>query len=100
MDKHIIIWNFKEEFTTEQNRENALKVKSGLEGLKGRIDGLLEMNIHIDNLRSSTGDVMLESLFTDEKALNAYTVNPEHVKVAEFVRSVLTGRKCVDFEIE
>ena len=97
MVKHIIIWEFKEGFSAEENRSNAKKIKAGLEGLKGRIDGLTDIRVIIDTLSSSTGNIMLDSTFVNEVALKGYQVNPEHLKVAEFVRTATQNRKCVDF---
>lgn len=98
MIKHIIIWNFKEGFSAEEKKAHAAKIKSGLEGLMGKIDGLTSIHVKTEFLGSSNGDVMLDSTFFSEEALKGYQVHPEHVKVAEFVRSVMGERKCVDFE--
>ena len=97
MVKHIIIWEFKEGFSAEENRANAEKVKAGLEGLKGRISGLMDARVRIDLLSSSTGNIMLDCTFDNEESLKGYQVNPEHLKVAEFVRTATQNRKCVDF---
>lgn len=98
MIKHIIIWDFKEGFSADENRGNAEKIKEGLEGLKGRIDGLTDIRVIIDTLPSSTGSLMLDSTFVNEDALKGYQVHPEHLKVANFVRTVTQNRKCIDFE--
>lgn len=99
MVKHVIIWNFKDEFSDSEKAERAAKIKSGLEGLKGKVDGLVDIKVYTDFLDSSNGDIMLDSTLTDEEALKGYQINPEHLKVAEFVRASVSARKCVDFEI-
>ncbi len=99
MVKHIIIWNFKDELSQEERKELALKIKNGLESLKDKIDGIVDIKVCTDFLGSSNGDLMLDSTFVDESALKAYQVNPEHLKVAEIVRASVCSRKCVDFEI-
>lgn len=99
MVKHIIIWSFKEEYSADEKSEFAAKIKSGLEDLVGKIDGLTQVCVHTAPLGSSTGDLMLDSSFTDEAALKAYQQNPDHLTVASFVRSVVGERKCFDFEI-
>lgn len=99
MVKHIIIWNFKEEYTAEEKATHAAKIKAGLEGLMGQIDGLTEIKVYTNPFESSNGDLMLDSTFTDEEALKGYQVNPKHIEVATFVRSVVDARKCFDFEI-
>ena len=98
MVKHIIIWKLKE-MSVEEKDERKRLIKNGLENLKGKIDGLVEIKVVTDILPSSNGDLMLDSTFTSEKALKEYAVNPEHVKAAdEFVRPFTADRKCVDFE--
>lgn len=97
MIKHIIIWNFKSEMTKEEKLSAAKKIKEGLEGLQGKIHGLLEIHVKTEMLGSSNGDLLLDSSFISEEALKNYQVNPEHLKVAEFVRSVVSERKCADF---
>lgn len=99
MVKHVIIWKLKEMPESEKNERKKL-IKEGLEGLKGKIDGLVEIKVITDILPSSNGDLMLDSTFADEKSLKGYAVHPEHVKVAdERVRPFTAERKCVDFEI-
>jgi len=97
MLRHIVAWNFKEGFTDEQNRENALKVKSELESLINHIDGLVEIRVFIDQLPSSTRNIVLNSLLRDEEALAVYQAHPEHQRVATFVASVTRDRVCVDY---
>lgn len=99
MVKHIIIWNFKEELSSAERKDYAAKIKSGLEGLAGKIDGLLDIKVVTEFLDSSNGDMMLDAAFSDEKALQAYQVNPEHLKTAQIVRSVVCSRKCVDYTV-
>ena len=99
MVKHVIIWKLKDMPETEKS-EHKMLIKEGLEGLKGKIDGLAEIKVVTELLPSSSGDLMLDSTFVDEKSLKAYAVHPEHVKVAdERVRPFVAERKCVDFEI-
>ena len=99
MVKHIIIWNFKEDLSADERAIAAEKIKTGLEGLIGQIDGLTEIKVFTNPLESSNGDIILDSTFTDESALKAYQVNPKHIEVATFVRSIVGTLKCFDFEI-
>lgn len=99
MIKHVIIWKLKDMPESEKTERKEL-IKQGLEGLNGRIDGLVEIKVITELLPSSTGDLMLDSTFTSAEALKGYSVHPEHVKVAdERVRPFISDRKCVDFEI-
>lgn len=96
MVKHIILWKLKSEFNTDEIK---MDIKNGLEGLFGKIEGLLEIKVQTEILDSSNVDVMLYSVFKNEDALKGYAVHPEHVKVADiFVRPFTETRSCIDFE--
>ena len=98
MVKHIILWKLKEEYNNDEIKQG---IKSGLEGLKGKIDGLLEIRVQLDKLESSNADVMLYSVFESEEALKGYAVNPIHIKVADGnVRPFTETRLCMDFYVE
>lgn len=99
MVKHIIIWNFKEELSAAERTEYAAKIRAGLEGLKGVIDGLADIRVYTEPLPSSNGDLMLDSTFVSKEALAGYQTNPEHLKVAAVVRSVTAHRSCFDMMI-
>ena len=99
MVKHIIIWSFKEEMSNDEKVIAAAKIKEKLEGLMGEIEGMTDIKVYINPLSSSNGDLMLDSTFKDEDALKGYQINPKHVEVATYVRSVVDTRKCFDFEL-
>jgi len=99
MVKHIILWTLKEELTEQEKAAVKAEIKAGLEGLAGKIPGLLEIKVHTEGLPSSNVDLMLDSSFVDEAALKGYAVHPEHVAVADGkVRPYTATRSCMDFE--
>ena len=100
MVKHIILWNLKDEFSAEEKAEIKQGIKEGLEGLQGKIEGLIDIKVNTNGLSSSTADLMLDSTFEDEAALKGYAVHPDHVQVADtLVRPFTAIRSCLDFEI-
>ena len=100
MVKHVILWKVKEEFAPEKKQEIIAGVKTGLEGLKGQIPGLLEIKVVTNALPSSNADVMLDSSFESEEALKGYAVHPAHVAVADnSVRPYMEIRLCMDSTI-
>ena len=100
MVKHIILWTLKTEYSQEQKEEIKANIKKGLEGLKGKIDGLTDIKVNITGLPSSNADLMLDSTFESEEALKAYAVHPAHVEVADtLVRPFTATRSCLDFEV-
>ena len=95
MVKHVILWKLKEDANNIAVKQG---IKDGLEGLLGKIDGLVEIKVEINGLESSNADVMLYSVFENEDALKNYAVHPEHVYVADtFVRPFTEVRMCMDF---
>ena len=100
MVKHVILWQLKDELSAEEKNNVKKGIKEGLEGLAGKIPGLLEIKVQIDGLASSNADVMLDSSFTDEEALKEYAVQPDHVAVADGkVRPYTKTRACLDYEV-
>lgn len=100
MVKHIILWTLKEELSAEEKVSVKAEIKAGLEGLAGKIPGLLEIKVYTEGLPSSNADLMLDSSFVDEAALKGYAVHPEHVAVADRkVRPFTAVRSCLDFEV-
>ena len=99
--KHIILWNLKDEYTEKEKTEIKINAKKALEALVGEIPGLIDMNIQITCLESSTAELMLDSTFEDYEALKNYAVHPKHVEVADnFVRPYTSSRNCIDYEID
>ena len=100
MVKHMILWQLKDEYSAEEKAEIKQGIKTGLEGLKGKIPGLIDIHVQIEGLSSSNADLMLDSTLEDEAALKGYAVHPEHVKVADGkVRPHTKTRMCLDFEV-
>lgn len=98
MIKHIVMWRLREE--AGDKATNALELKRQLEGLNGRIPGLIRLEIGIDFSRESeSSDVVLYSEFDSHAALQAYQNHPEHNAVIPFVKSVRGERRVVDYEI-
>lgn len=100
MVKHIILWTLKDTLSDEEKIAVKKGIKEGLEGLKGKIPGLLEIHVETEGLASSNADLMLDSSFEDEASLKGYAVHPEHVAVADGkVRPYTAVRSCLDFVV-
>ncbi len=98
MIKHIILWKL-ESFSETEKAEIKNNAKINLESLKGKIDGLVDIKVNINGLETSNCDMMLDSTFNSFEDLKAYSVNPEHIKVADtYVRPFTASRSCFDFE--
>jgi hypothetical protein len=101
MVKHVILWQLKDELSDAQKKSVKEQIKAGLEGLSGRIPGLLDIKVNINGLETSNADVMLDSSFVDFASLKEYAVHPEHVAVANnAVRPNTKLRVCMDYEVQ
>ncbi len=100
MIRHIVMWTFREQYYGAQVDEIRKNIKEGLEGLQGKIPGLIELHVIADPLPSSNCDLMLDSTFESEEALRGYASHPLHVEVAKnCVDPFRAGRYCIDYEI-
>lgn len=101
MVKHIILWTLNPELSDEE-KENVKKgIKQGLESLKGKVPGLIDIKVNVDGrLESSNCDVMLDSTLESAEALKVYASHPAHLEVANTkVRPYTVQRTCLDFEL-
>lgn len=100
MVRHVILWQLKDEISGSEKGIVKKGIKEGLEGLKGKIEGLVEIKVNENPLPSSNADVMLDSLFESADALKNYSTHPAHVEVANGkVRPYTKARTCMDFEV-
>ena len=96
MVKHMIIWKLKEGLENPEAKKQ--EIKEALEGLVGKIDGLVEMKIHTNGMDCSSGDIFMDSTFESAEALAFYQTHPEHVTIASgLVRPVVDQRLSFDF---
>lgn len=100
MVKHVILWTLKDELSDEEKKKVKAEIKEGLEGLKGVVPGIVEIQVITEGLASSNADLMLDSSFETEEDLKNYAVHPAHVAVADGkVRPYTKLRSCLDFNV-
>lgn len=100
MVKHIILWNIDDKYSVDEKEKIKSEIKTKLEGLMGKIDGMVDIRVNIRPLPSSNIDLMLDSTFENEEAFKGYIVNPLHVEIADtYVRPFTSQRSCIDFEV-
>ncbi|HKM05269.1 MAG TPA: Dabb family protein [Lachnospiraceae bacterium] len=97
MVTHIVLWKINAELSTKERTTAGDTIKSNLEGLNGKIDGLISMEVIIDKLESSTHDIALISKFDSLDALNGYQKHPAHLEVVGYIRSVTYEAASFDY---
>ncbi len=101
MIKHIVMWKLMDFAEGCSRKENALKIKTMLEGLKDKIVQIVKLEVGINlNDSAMAFDAVLISEFEDLDKLEIYKNHPEHVKVADFVAKVRQDRAVVDYVME
>jgi quinol monooxygenase YgiN len=95
MLKHVVIWKVKD---PAQRDAHAAAVRQALEGLRGRIPGLLAIEVGTDIGCDKSGqDVVLYSEFADRAALDAYQDHPLHQDAKNVIGPLLTNRVAIDW---
>ena len=100
MIKHLVFWRLKDNAHGNDRATNARLIKQKLEGLRGRIPGLLAIEVGIDFVAGETSShVALYSEFASKEALAIYQAHPEHKAIVPFVVEAAAERRMVDYEV-
>ena len=97
MIKHIVMWNVRGA-APDERRDAVHFLKNRFEGLRGRIPGLLRLEVGVDTSRVDYAcDVVLYSEFESQQALDAYATHPEHLRVRGELDGLRIARHQVDY---
>ena len=100
MIKHIVFWRLKGREDAKSRDENARAIKDRIEGLRGKIPGMLHIEAGVDfNGSDSACDVVLYSEFESKAALDGYQDHPAHLEIAKFIADRRSERRTVDYEV-
>jgi hypothetical protein len=98
MIRHIVFWRLNGD-SAEARAKQACDIKAALEGLNGKIPGLLRIEVGIDfSAGPDSADVALYSEFESREALDAYHHHPDHLAAAPVVKAARVERRVVDYE--
>ncbi len=92
---HIVVWKYRQD-VEQAIREEHVALLRNLASIIREVESL---SVGFDTLRLPRSyDTGLVAVFRDRAALDAYTVHPEHVRVADFGRSISEHVASVDFD--
>ena len=92
---HIVVWKYRQDIEQAIREEHVALLRN----LASIIREVESLSVGFDTLRLPRSyDTGLVAVFRDRAALDAYTVHPEHVRVADFGRSISEHVASVDFE--
>lgn len=99
MIKHVVCWRLLNRSKPLEKNSDALAIKTALENLRGKIPGLLHLELGLDfSGKDSAGDIILYTEFESKEALLAYQEHPAHVEVGKIVRPRTCDRRMIDYE--
>jgi len=92
---HIVVWKYRPEVETAIREEHVALLRN----LASLIAEVQSLAVGFDVLHVARSyDTGLVAVFQNRSGLDAYTVHPEHVKVAEFGQLISEHVASVDFE--
>jgi hypothetical protein len=100
MIKHIALWTLKNRENQQSREETAVAIKQKIEGMQGRIPGLLRIEGGVDFTRSDNSwDVALYAELESREALAGYHVHPAHEEFKAFIGPRHQQRSLIDYEV-
>jgi hypothetical protein len=92
------MWQFKDEAEGRTKAENCRYIKELLESLSVKIPFIRRLEVGINEYTSAmSSDMVLITEFDSKDDLDLYAVNPDHVKISEYVGKVRKSRTVVDY---
>ena len=94
MLKHVVVWKYRTDIDIDIREEHITLLRN----LSAVIPQIKSLSVGSDTLHLPRSyDTGLVAIFEDRGALEAYTIHPEHIKAANFGRSISEHVASVDF---
>ncbi|HOK98348.1 MAG TPA: Dabb family protein [Bacteroidales bacterium] len=99
MVRHVVCWQLKPNFSTDEKLEKLQLMKDALLNLQKKISVIrqLEVGINDPSIDPNNYDICLIVSFDTADDLQHYQNHPEHLTVKELVKSIAHNRACVDY---
>src|SRR5437667_12141532 len=92
---HIVVWKYRADVPQAAREEHVARLRS----VSDVVPGIESFSVGFDTVHLARSyDTGLVAVFRDRTALDAYTVHPEHVKVADLGGGLSDHVVSVDFE--
>ena len=91
---HIVVWKYRADIDLDVREEHVMLLRN----LRSTVPQVQSLSVGFDTIHLARSyETGLVAVFVDRAGLDAYTVHPEHIKVAEFGRSISEHVASVDF---
>lgn len=107
MFRHVALWKFTDDCTPGERREEAIKIKAGLEELAYEVHGVLSIDVHIDPVREDNdededrpweADILADCRFENRDAFRAYLEHQRRKAVETLIEACAEQCLAMDFE--
>ena len=97
--RHVVSWKLASD-DAEERAAQAAEVARRLNALEGVVPQLLSISAGANVvLPDANWDVVLVADLASVETLDEYQVHPAHLEAAAYIRSVVSARVAVDFEV-
>ena len=95
MIRHVVLFRIKDEY-----RDEIPELIRNFRGMKGKIEGMLDLEAGADILGSDrSDDIGLVTVFDSMESFRAYQTHPVHMPVRKRMHEVRSASVSCDFEI-
>lgn len=99
MIRHVVMWRLHEHADGADKVTNAHRVKDALEQMRGKVEGLLRLEVGVNELAGPQAyDLILDCDLRDWSALEYYREHPLHLAVIDLLNKVRSDRVVIDWE--
>ncbi len=99
MFRHVVMWELLKEAGGKSKQENAGEMKRRLESLPTVIPQIQDYEVGINIGESAAAmDIVLISTFRNTEDFETYRQHPAHQEILEFIRSVQSMARVVDYQ--
>ncbi len=100
MIKHVLLFKIKDGVEGRSKAESIAQAKDLIEDMNGKIPGLIKVEVGVDFSEGpDSADMTLYSEFESREALQVYAGHPEHKAVLPFIKSIISERRLIDYEV-
>ncbi|MDO4515485.1 MAG: Dabb family protein [Lachnospiraceae bacterium] len=101
MVRHLVFFKMKPEALGESGLHNAMEMAKRFRTISAQIPGVHSVELGMNyNDEENFYEMALNQVFDSRDALAAYTADPRHLAVRDFVRQVIDHRIVVDYDME
>ena len=99
MFKHLVLWRFSPQISSARPKVLISELNSRFRAMVGQVDGLLKAEVGQNLASNSEYHMILYTVFTSRKAMEAYQKHPLHLAVKKEMETIVCDRLPMDYEV-